>query len=426
MKKSPWKRIATYGKRKALVRVDVDTRPRGMIRVQWGSKAAREQQSFANTPAGKREALAFAEAFNAEMQKPEPTKSAAPITTRALWEAYKLATWPTLRPRSKALYAEQWRKWELFWGKERAADEFRLTDAHAFRAALELAGLSTASLQAIVSMVRMVYRFGEAHELITKNRWHLYVLKVAKEKRTKPRAEYTFVEFAKIWREIDPTDAGQWRAYCITGLLGLYGPRQNALLHLRWPDVTATQFTLQPEWDKLGETHVHMVTPESQAIFAIARAWADQMEPRSEWVFPAARKDSKSEVYTIQSYWWSLMRAEERAKVQHIPWRGGHGFRRGFVGDLIDQGADIETALRAIGDKDVRMAKHYAVRRNSRIDAMIAARSATLQTPTTPEGETQGVTKGQPHPETATAPTPHEEPTPSVTLNDSTTYTHEA
>ena len=427
------KRIATYGRRGALVRVD-ELRTDGVLkyRVQWGSKADRQQRAFSGTPSGKREAVAFAEAFTAEMQKAVPTGAQpAPIATRALWEQYKLSAWPGLRPRSKVLYADQWAKWEAFWGRSRPADEFRLTDAHRFRQRLDEAGLSTASIHAIITMVRMVYRFGEAHELIGKNRWHLYVLKVAKERRTQPRAEYSRVELARIWREIDPTDAGQWRAYCVTGLLGLYGMRQNALLHLRWEDVTATEFVLRPEWDKLGERHVHLITPEAQAVFAIARAWREKREPVtpgvvSPWVFPAARKDSTREVYSIQSYWWALLRAEERAEVAHIKWRGGHGFRRGLVGDLIDQGADVEMALKAIGDKDVRMARHYHVRRNSRLDALILARSATV---TAPEGTTagamEGVTKGQQRPKTTTAQHPNRDTAPSLTDYNTRGYSDE-
>jgi integrase len=400
------KRLATYGRRGALVRV-LETERSGVRRyvVQWGSKADRQQRSFDGSRAGRAEALAFAEAFSAEAQRPAVMTEA---TTRQLWEAYTLAAWPTLRARSRALYAEQWRKWEQWFGRDRVASAFRLTDAHAFRAELERQGLATKTVHAIVTMVRMVYRFGEAHELVTNNRWHLYTFKVAKERRTQPRAEYREEEFIKIWAQLDPTNSGQWRAYCAIGLLGLYGMRENALLHLAWPDVGDTAFTLRAEWDKVGKQHVHTITPEAAAVFAIARAWRDRIDPAGVWVFPPARKGSRSATYTIQSLWSALQAAEQRAGVPKIRWRAGHGFRRGLVGDLLAGGADVELALKAIGDSDLRMAQHYAVRRNERIDAALAVRSARM-------GQNEGATKGQPTPETTNA-TPLDRETPrSVT-----------
>ena len=69
-----------------------------------------------------------------------------------------------------------------------------------------------------------------------------------------------------------------------------------------------------------------------------------------------------------------------------IRWRSGHGFRRGLVGDLLEAGNDMDLALKAIGDRDLRMAKHYAIKRNERIEAALSARASRIE----------GATKVQP------------------------------
>jgi hypothetical protein len=83
------KRIATYGKRGHLVRVDDVTE--GGVRkyeVITGSKANRSQVSFAGTPKGRTEAMAYAEGYDAEARKPKAPDAPVAVTTRALWLAY--------------------------------------------------------------------------------------------------------------------------------------------------------------------------------------------------------------------------------------------------------------------------------------------------------------------------------------------------
>lgn len=231
MSPKPRKRIATYGRRGQLVRVFEETRD-GARRfvVQWGSKAARKQESFPGTPAGRQEAIAFAEGYEAELRVPKGAEPPPALTTDQLWRAFLTAN-THLRPRSRALYAENWRHWVAFFGRDRLADSLTVLDCYNFRAALEAAGLATRTIKGIIDVVRIVYNFGERVEILTRNKWHQYQFKVAKEKRTKQRAEYTEAEFLAIWRQFSPTKASQWRAYVAVGLLGIYGGGRPP----RWP-----------------------------------------------------------------------------------------------------------------------------------------------------------------------------------------------
>jgi integrase len=377
------KRLATLGKRGALVRV-MDTTAHGVRRyiVMWGGRDAREQQSFPGTPAGKREAMAFAEAFAAEVSRPVVTKPAEPITTEQLWTAYRTAAFPALRNRTKIIYRDAWMRWELFYGADRAARDMTIDDCDQFRAELERVGLATATIAQTIRTVRTVFNYAERTEKIDRNRWHQFELRVAKERRTKPRAEYPAADFARIWAQLDPTSATMWRPWVAIGLLGIYGMRQNATLHLQWSDVDEVLGTLtfRAEHDKQGEEHVQPLLPIAREVLAVAHAWRDRDGYTGPWVLPSGNSLNKGETYTIQSLWKALNNAEQRAGIAKIRFRSGHGFRRGLVGDLLEAGAELELALKAIGDRDLSMARHYAIKRNARIEQALTTRAESFTT----------------------------------------------
>jgi integrase len=111
-------------------------------------------------------------------------------------------------------------------------------------------------VQDAIRNVRIVYNWGERNELIAVNKWHLFVYKVAKEKRTKPRAEYRSDEFLAIWKALNPEWRGQWRAWVAVGLLGIYGNRQNEILNLRWSWIEGDAVRIDPSVVKTGEESV--------------------------------------------------------------------------------------------------------------------------------------------------------------------------
>jgi integrase len=300
---------------------------------------------------------------------------------REIWTAYLVAEAEHLRPNTRRLYSEAWRTWEQYIGPDSEAEGLTIQQIHDYRRELDGRGLSTATVQDKIRNVRIVYNWAERNELIRVNKWHLFVYKVAKEKRTKPRAEYRSDEFLAIWRALDPSNAGQWRAWVAVGLLGIYGNRQNEILNLRWSWIDGDTVTIDPSVVKTGEEGTLTLFPLTRGILDVAREWRAREAYTGDYVlFPGKRTSHATtrEHYSIQSLTDALHRAERRAGVDVIEWRAGHGFRRGLVGDLAEQTGDVQLALQAIGDKDIRMAAHYRRRRNDRVAAVVQERAARL------------------------------------------------
>lgn len=399
------KRLATFGERGALVRLFEEHRDgRKRLIVQWGPKGARQQMSFPATKAGKAEAEAFIKAFVAESE--EKAAAPAPLTVRALWTAYLADVAEHLRPNTLRLYRDAWRTWEQFINAETIADDVTIQQIMEFRRTLDARGLATATVKDAIRNVRIVFNWGERMELLTRNRWHLFVHKVAKEKRTKPRAEYRSDEFLRIWRALDPARQGQWRAWGLVGLLGIYGNRQHELLNLRWDWITAETITIDPAVVKTGEQRVLGIVPQAARILDVVRDAARREGYAGPYVFPPGQRDAQRHAaganmsalahYSIQSFTDALHRAERRAGMPPVKWRAGHGFRRGLMGDLADATGDVTLALQAIGDRDLRMASHYRVRRADRVNAAIGERAERLFRPEQPAN---GATQVQPRPE---------------------------
>lgn len=376
-------RIATFGERGNLVRLFRDTIVRKYV-VQWGPKARRGQRSFPLTAAGKQEAEAFARAFTTE----SPT---ALTTTRDLWDRYRADQFPTLRPNSQRLYTEAWRHWEAFYGVTKDPGALSLEKCGQFRLWLQANGLGLNTQRGTIRVVRTVYNWAEPRDLIAKNRWHGYTFKVLKGTEPAPRAEYRTPEFLRIWRALDPTKRGQWRAWAAIGLLGLYGNRQHALLSLEWDWDCGDEIVIPASVEKTGKEAVLPMFPLTRQILDRCREWREKDGYSGPHVFYSKRRDNHASVYTIQSLTTALHAAETRAGVPHLKGRAGHGFRRMLVGDLADATGDVHLALQAIGDT-MAMAKHYRVKRGDRITDLLAQRIARMMTEGPPEGATESAT----------------------------------
>jgi len=365
---------------------------------QWGPKGARQQESWPFTKEGKIEAEAFFKAFSEETRRARTAD--APLTVRQLWVSYLEAEADALRPRTLKLYRDAWQTWEQHIKASTVAEDVTVQEIGAFRKSLDARGLATATVQNCFRNIRIVYNWGERMELIARNRWHLFVLKIAKEKRTQPRAEYRSEEFMAIWRALDPQRVGQWRAWASVGLLGIYGNRQNEILNLRWSWIEGDTVQIPASVVKTGDVGVLTLFPLTQHILAVCKAWADREEYAGDYVLYSGQAEgrahpSKMPHYSIQSLTDQIHRAEARAAVPTIRWRAGHGFRRGLVGDLVDSTGDVTLALAAIRDKDLRMAPRYRVRRNDKVDAAIQQRAGHLMGAPAAEGAIKVQSKGK-------------------------------
>jgi integrase len=382
-------RIATFGERGDLVRLFEVSGPRGRYVVQWG--AGREQRSFPRTKAGKVEAEQYFNTFRAEVTATR--RGTKRLTTRALWEAFRAENFPALRPNSQRIYGEAWGRWEKFYGTTTPAEDLEVVQCGAFRRDLEGRGLAVSTVREAIKNVRIVYNWAERAELIAVNKWHRYVFKVPTGQAPRPRAEYRAEEFVRIWRELDPTLRGQWRAWCIIGLLGIYGNRQHAVLAMEWDWDCGEEIVIPSAIEKTGKEAVLPVFPLTRRILEVARGWRERDGYTGTRVFYGASRKSRLASYSIQSLTEALHEAERRAGITPIKYRAGHGFRRMLVGDLADATGDVGLALQAIGDS-LAMAKHYRVRRDDRIRSALSDRLSRMVPEATPEPATESATNG--------------------------------
>jgi integrase len=380
-------RVQTLGERGALVRVNEQRGKRNCYVVQWGSKASRQQRAFPLTKLGKQAALAFAEAFVAE-------RGVQVLTTADLWARFQAARFPYLRANTKRIYTEGWTHWEKFFGAARDPQALKKVERVGFQQHLANDGLGINTARSAIRVVRTVYNWAEDQEIIAVNRWHGFKVDTPTGTEPIPRAEYRAEEFLRIWRELDPAHRWQWRAWAAIGLLGIYGNRQHALLALHWEWDTGDEIVIPASVEKTGKEAILPMFPLTRAILEVAKGWRAREGYDGPYVFFAGAARSTHGHYTIQSLTDALHRAEKNAGVPSIVGRAGHGFRRMLVGDIAESTGDVHLALQAIGDT-MAMAKHYRVRRDDRLRAVLGERIARM----VPETPVQGVTESATNPD---------------------------
>ena len=129
----------------------------------------------------------------------------------------------------------------------------------------------------------------------------------------------------------------------------------------------------------------------TKAALDVARQWRERIGYDGPYVLPKASAKGKGETYTASALWSALKAAEGKSGVPTLPRRAAHGYRRGLTGDVLEETGDPLLALQAVGDSDLRMAKHYLKKRNARVaDAFKALDAKHPTTPTTTEPEAKG------------------------------------
>jgi integrase len=330
------------------------------VRVQWRVRGLLKTESFPNTPAGKERAKSFAQGV---VDSLEARTVPARMTVAELWGRYAESELTNIRKRTFQLNADAWRKWELFVGREKIAEDLGVDTMTGFRAALEKQGLAVNTIRRHVGGVKLIYNWGEAHELLARNKMHRFRFKVGKDKRPAKVPEYRADDFAAILAELPVIgETRHWRAGGILALCGYQGARQNAVRHLQWDDFNADTVTWRAQWDKLGRVRHQPLRAPAVAVLQAMRAQHERLGLESPWVFPAprGRKRSDDPVYSAQALWWELTQAEKRAGITHKRGRGAHGLRRMLAGDVLAITRNLKTAGDAIGDKDLRiLQEHY-------------------------------------------------------------------
>lgn len=360
MRKTLWK----LGAKRSQVRGFTEN---GLVRVQWRVRGLVRSKSWPDSQANRRLARAFAEGVVLERNAP---KEVTPLTLRGMWEKYVAAEFPHLRPRTREIYTEYWRRWENMWGRDFPAEDTTIEMLRDMRTAMVKIPLSVATIRGTVKVVKMIYAWGQREKLLTKNELHLFRFKVAKEERTEGRAEFRQHEFNALLKALDPKNGLEWRPFVALSICAFQGVRQNAALHLRWEDVDleAGRIRWRPEWDKMGRDWSQPLRKGTIAALEVAAANRKDGNP---WVLPSrvysTGRIPLTPTYTAQSLWVALKSAEKRAGIKHVTGRGAHGLRRLLAGDVASLTGDPMLAMQAIGDTDVRQAERYVRKREDRI-----------------------------------------------------------
>jgi integrase len=377
------RRLAKYGPWGKRVQVFQDG---DKIGVRWREEGgAQRKKSWPNTPAGRSEAKAWAKGFS-ETRNGVTEVAVPATTTREVWEKFVRSHFKHLRRRTQELYTEYFTHWMSFVGPHFVCEKATLDTVDTFREAMTEQGYSVNTIQHAISTVKLVYRWGQGRELIAVNRLSLYRFQTAKEQRTESPEEYRREEFQAILKQLSPWNGGQWRAFVALGIIANQGVRQNAALHLRWEDIDLDRgddgmITWRSEWDKMGNQWEQPLRKQTKQMLEIAQHWHEEMGITSEWVIPASRLDNKQPVYSQQSLWKALKKAENAAGVKRLDGRGAHGFRRMLAGNVWEEMGDAKLAMEAIGDKDLRQMQRYLKNRPERLAEAFKRLDAKEPTP---------------------------------------------
>lgn len=295
-----------------------------------------------------------------------PAKDDIPqIALREMWEMFweaRCVTRPEdggLRPRTKQLYRERWARFELHAKPETMADDVTLHTLDQFWNKMLKAGTAPNQIRHIITAVKVVYRWAESRELITRNRPHLYRSPGGAQLKAKEIPEFTPEEFASIEATCQPQDAKRWRFAVLWSFMGDHGFRSAATLSLAWDDVDleAGTVTMIAANDKTHQRLTRPLTWDAYAALLTARHWRERMASSSPYVFFAGQK-RRTLPWSYQAANLALQRHEGLAGVTHIKWRAFHGVRRMVATNVNDRTNNMATAMAWLGD-DVRQATKY-------------------------------------------------------------------
>lgn len=403
MKRLSRKSIATFGQKRRgdYVRVLLDTKRERYEVVFTDASGAKAKRVFPSDRGGKSAAIEWAETFCAERKRLAETPTQRPIpktTVRQLWLAYTQApAYTNLRPKSRLNYTERFRKWQQFIGADALCETTTLHDVDQFIQRAQTAGMVINQIRQVLNVARTIYNWGQTRKLVAVNELALHRWKRPKDAVVLEPEEYTDEEFAKLLRGLSPQSPREWRVWVVLMLAGHQAQRANAILHLKWADIDIEEGVINwpPEFQKNGEPLQQPLTWEAVAAIETARWWVRLPEgkafrkmnrhqrlvaesiSRTAWVIPGHGDGTVP--YTYQAMWRALRALEERAGVEHRPYRALHGLRKMVGGNVADRTGDARLAMEYLGDKDMKMAKHYLKVRKERLERAANAVSGEVK-----------------------------------------------
>ena len=152
----------------------------------------------------------------------------------------------------------------------------------------------------------------------------------------------------------DQSPAGV-RDAAIVALLYSCGLRRAELVALDLEDYDALEGTLIVRGKRNKERLAHVVEGAKDAL----EGWLASRGPEPGPLFPPIRRGGhiKEGRLTTQAIYYILRERSERGKISKE--LSPHDFRRTFVGDLLDAGADIVTVQKLAGHSNVTTTARY-------------------------------------------------------------------
>jgi len=205
-------------------------------------------------------------------------------------------------------------------------DQIDHDDLDALQSTLRERGIEHGTIQRAIGFVRQMLTFAVGRKYLAINPVATYKYVTPKSERGAAPAEYTRDDVARMIAALDRPS--QWRARVMLKLGATFGARVNALRHLQWADVNfdTNTVTFRHEWDKTGETFTRPMPDIARE--ALLEAFNQR---HNEWVFWSPRH---AKPITYNALHYHLLKAEQRAGIEHKHKRAFHGERRLVVGDL--------------------------------------------------------------------------------------------
>jgi hypothetical protein len=385
------RRIATYGRRGALVRV-IDEVANGhrLVRVQWNEStgAPLSTESWPYTKTHVELAKAFAQGVDQRLS----AGLAAPLPDRTLRELADLhiaAFAESWAPATLRAFRHRWARFEAFCGRTTSPRLITEETLDEFRAKMRVTGVATTQRSETVKAVKQVFRWARRRKLISENPIADYTIKLAKTEKAGEVPEWSPEETARLGAQLlderASRSARHWRLEVAFWIAVGQGPRQNAMRHLAVADVNLSAETVRhptasgvvlpprsvwwnPAYDKLGKERVQPLTRGTVRALRLAAIWRRRIDYRGPWVLaPAqARGVDRGEPITYQALNQALRELCDRCRpaVAWIRGRAYHGFRKHSAGEVHRLTNSERAAADWIGDADVKIVRrHYLKKR---------------------------------------------------------------
>lgn len=409
--------LYSAGKSNDRVRVVIDTKEQRTVVYYRLADGTPKRAKYPRTPEGQQEAVAFADGWLAE-RKRQAAAALEPdtLTIRKLWEAFKDTEFSDIegegvRDATRRNYTGHWNRFERTLGKDRDASSIKVPELAKLKKDATGAGIALNQIRQLYGVVRTVFRWGVEHELLTHSPLVLLRMKDRKDApQPKNPDAFSEEEFDQILRQIDYTDARQWRAWVAIMLAGHHGQRARAIQNLRWRDVDleAGTITWPARFNKQGRDLTQPILWETWSALLTARQWrekaatyrvlshhkqrqssAAQLEA-ADWVLFAERDKTKAVSY--QTLHYHLGTAQDRAGITRRDFRGFHGFKKLTVSRVIAATGDQMLGLQYVGNKSARHLANYDKTVDARViqASEVTARISQALSRNSPDGpETQ-------------------------------------